>query len=310
MAAALTVLCACGSQTIGLSRALAAPAAPNLDPAFVANAGELDSRVAYYAATRAGGVYVAHDGEITYAVPASILKKGTQPGAGWALKESFIGARRDDVRGRDATALQVRHLDGRAGTASTGSSAAVQRTYRWVDLGEPWPGVTAHLHARDRDVEQLFEVAPGANPAAIRLRMRGASCLGVAQGGALEVCSGIGTIAFSAPRAWQEVDGRRHAVGVRYRIVGPDRYGFAVGRHDPRRAVVIDPILQATYLGGTGGGGAPTDQVAGLAVDQATGDVYAVGTVGSTTGFPVSAGAIQTTEGTNYTPFIARIAAD
>ena len=64
---------------------------------FVANDGQVDDRVAFYARTFAGNVFVTSDGRLVYAfakghpqrleTPAST----TSPTIGWTLAESFAG---------------------------------------------------------------------------------------------------------------------------------------------------------------------------------------------------------------------------
>jgi uncharacterized protein (UPF0548 family) len=58
-------------------------------------------------------------------------------------------------------------------------------------------------------------------------------------------------VTFTAPVAWQEIAGQRQPVQVAYRLQGANRYGFTLGAHDATQPVVIDPLLQATYLGGS-----------------------------------------------------------
>src|SRR5262247_68120 len=59
---------------------------------FVENAGQSDPRVAYYAPTFAGTVFVTGDGEVVYALPApgprAQLSGLSDPTSGWTLTES------------------------------------------------------------------------------------------------------------------------------------------------------------------------------------------------------------------------------
>jgi len=287
---------------------LLTPQLPALDVPFIENAGEVDRRVALYAATASGTLFITHDGELTYVLLGGTKDSPERP-TRWVLKEHLMGARQLHVSGVERTPMTVRHM----GTAAQGDDsnglAARQATFRWADLGEAWPGVTVRIRASDARAEQYFRVAPGADAERVRLKVDGAQHLSTNARGELEVATGVGTAVLSNPVAWQEVDGQRHAVGVRYALHGMREYGFVLGRHDRARAVVIDPLLQSTYIGG-GGGGAPTDGVADLAIEPSTGDIYAVGYTATTTGFPVSAGALQTTHAAQIAVFIARLPAD
>src|SRR5689334_3565520 len=101
---------------------------PPVDIPFVANAGEIDSRVALYARTRAGSVFVEHNGEVTYAL---VIEPRDSHGARthWALKQHLLGARQLTVTGREPTVTKVRHLVGAAAEGEHSAPAAPQATY-------------------------------------------------------------------------------------------------------------------------------------------------------------------------------------
>src|SRR5215470_19458768 len=61
---------------------------------FVANAGQSDPRVAYYAPTLSGTVFVTGEGDLVYALPApehrTQAAEGQGPANGWTVSESFV----------------------------------------------------------------------------------------------------------------------------------------------------------------------------------------------------------------------------
>jgi hypothetical protein len=65
--------------------------------------------------------------------------------------------------------------------------------------------------------------------------------------------------------------------------------------------IVIDPILQSTYLGGSG-----NDHAYALAIHPTTGDVYVAGST-SSTDFPNTTGGAQATYGDYWDAFVARL---
>jgi hypothetical protein len=154
-----------------------------------------------------------------------------------------------------------------------------------VELGEVWPGIEVSLLARGGSVEKLFMLSPGAPAASIRLRVDGVPDLRVEKSGILSVVNGMGEVRFSTPVAYQEKNGARLPVAVAYQVKGAD-YGFRLGAHDPKLAVVIDPVLQSTYLGGSSGAAAHA-----LAVHPISGEVLVAGVTGND--FPGTAGGAQ-----------------
>ncbi|MEO7862845.1 MAG: hypothetical protein ABIU05_20885, partial [Nitrospirales bacterium] len=276
---------------------------------FIANAGQTDPAVAYYAQTFAGTVFVTRDGKIVYSLPG---EKASTPGervpdqratsGGWSLTETFIGGRARPSEGAPAAA-QVSYF--------LGNDPARWRnglpTFDGVSLGQVWPGIRLDLRAHGKNVEKLFTVEPGADPSRIRMSVAGARSLRVNETGALVVETDLGQVTFTPPQASQERNGDRHPVSAAYVLYGR-QYGFRLEGYDPTLSVLIDPLLQATYLGGSGGSG--TDDIAeALAIHPTTGEVYVAGFTDSTN-FPGTAGGAQPANGGVIDAFVARLPAD
>jgi hypothetical protein len=182
--------------------------------------------------------------------------------------------------------------------------------FRKVALGEVYPGIGVDLRYHDHHVEKLYSLAPGADPGLIRMEVSGVESLQVDGDGNLEAKTPAGIAEFSAPIAWQEIEGTRKPVSVSYAVAGRE-YGFRLGDYDPAYAVTIDPILQATYLGGNG-----FEEPLDIAVHPTTGDVYVLGTTqhpgaGFENDFPMTeTGAFPTQTRQGTTLFLARLSGD
>ncbi len=260
---------------------------------FIANESRIDRRVSYYVSTFAGTVYVTRDGKIVYSLQApgkqgSANRKGKS--SGWSLTETLVGGE-PRPRGEALMPTRVSYFIGNDPARWKTSLP----TFDSVSLGEVWPGVELSLRAYGNNVEKLFTVEPGADPSRIRMRVAGARSLRVDEHGALVVKTDVGDVTFTCPVAYQEKDGVRRDVAVAYLAKGR-RYGFLVGGHDPTLPMVIDPLLQATYLGGSddefGLGFGGDDSGSSVAIDPTTGDVLVAGTTGSVD-FPGTAGGAQ-----------------
>lgn len=273
---------------------------------FVSNRGQTGPAVAYYASTFAGTVYVTKKGEIVYSLPALTRdgEKRSRPvaralgkavDAGWTLTETPV-AGRTRVIGEQRAVAQVSYFIGSDPERWQSGIA----TYETVGLGTVWPGVRLSLRAHGDNVEKLFTVAPGANMSRIRMRMTGAQSLRVNEAGALVAGTGLGEVTFTRPVAYQERAGVRRAVAVAYWAKGR-QYGFSVRGHDPTLPVMIDPLLQATYLGGSSG-----EQTPAIAIHPITGEVFVAGFTGSTD-FPGTAGGAQPVYGNSGDVFVARL---
>ncbi len=165
-------------------------------------------------------------------------------------------------------------------------------SYAGVAYRDIYHGVTLVYHGTQRQLEYDFRLAPGMSPRAIRLAVSGAEGLRLDRAGNLLVRLPGGDLRQARPVVYQQLGGRRVAVSGRYVLRGRHEVGFAVGRHDTRAPLVIDPTLSySTYLGGSADGSDSAGN--GVAVNSA-GDAYVTGYTSATT-FPTTTGAYTTT---------------
>ena len=258
---------------------------------FVPNAGLSAPEVAFSATTLAGTTFITQDGTIVYS-----LRPNAAGVSGWALTETAIGASALQPVGSESSGTKVSFFLGN----DPGRWRLNLETYRTVVIGKPWPGITLALRTNGNSAEKIFTVEPGANASGIRMRVGGATALRINRDGDLLLSTGLGVISLTAPIAYQDDDGSRRSVSVRYRVEGLS-YGFDLMNHDPRLPVVIDPLLQATYLGGSG-----PDVSGSIALHPISGDVYVSGGTNSTN-FPGTAGGIQPANRAPSDVFVARL---
>ncbi len=163
-------------------------------------------------------------------------------------------------------------------------------TFSRVRYHDVYPGVDLIYYGSQGQLENDFEVAPGANPGRISWRLEGAQHASVDADGNLILSVGAGEVSLRHPRAYQLEGGQQHEIPVQYRVSGK-RVRFVLGKYQRNQKLVIDPVLTySTYLGGSGG-----DVAYGVTLNPATGDAYVTGETASTN-FPTSP-ALQ-----NYNP--------
>src|SRR6266542_4433750 len=257
---------------------------------FVSNHGQIDRRVAYYAPTFAGTLFVTDAGELIYALPnrrsgLALEKLSASMGSDWSLTESL---RDGDVRpvGQERSATGVSYF---LGNDPAGWHAHIP-TYDALSLGEVWPGIGVSLRARGRSIEKVFTVSPGASVDRILIDVGGARTLTVDSAGGLVAHTEPGPVRFTPPVAYQERNGVRRSIPVAYAVRGHE-YGFTAGEYDATLPLVIDPLLQSTYLGGSA-----EDTAYAVAIHPTTGDVYVAGATYSGN-FPKTSGGAQSTFG-------------
>jgi uncharacterized repeat protein (TIGR02543 family) len=161
--------------------------------------------------------------------------------------------------------------------------------------------VEVKLKATQKTVEKLFYVQPGADPSKIMVQVDGAKGLKLSKDGEIIIKTGLGELKLSKPIAWQEKDGKKLPVEVSYKLIGKNRYSFEVAKADPSLPIVIDPILQSTYLGGS-----DLDEARALAIHPTTGEVYVAGRTYSTN-FPDTADGARESNSGDQDVFVARL---
>ena len=160
--------------------------------------------------------------------------------------------------------------------------------YGRVQYREVYPGVDLVYYGNQQQLEYDFVVAPGADPAAIRLGFEGADQLTLDEQGNLILHAAGGEIVQRAPVIYQQIGETKQARSGSYVFEGKHQVGFQVAAYDSSEPLVIDPVLEySSYLGGSEG-----DQGISIALDAA-GNAYVTGDTGSSN-FPVTSGAFQT----------------
>jgi hypothetical protein len=158
-------------------------------------------------------------------------------------------------------------------------------TYSRVKYAQVYPGVDLVFYGNQRNLEYDFVVAPGADPKAIALTLKGARKVGVDSKGDLILSLAEGQVIFQKPVLYQNVRGQRKQIEGGYSLTGKQRVTFAVSEYDRSEPLIIDPVLNySTYLGGSVAG----DAGSAIAVDS-LGDAFVTGTTFSTT-FPTHNG--------------------
>lgn len=155
-----------------------------------------------------------------------------------------------------------------------------------VTYANLWDGITLAYDAdRGGIVSSSYRLEPRADPRAIRLRYNAPVAL--RPDGALIVTYDTGQIIESAPIAWQEINGARVPVPVRFAVRDAFeehayQVGFEVDSYDLSQPLFIDPTISwNTFLGGTG-----LDSGVAMAIDS-SGYIYVAGTSNATWGSPV-----------------------
>ena len=244
---------------------------------FEANVGQVDPE-AKFVARAAGATVFLTDSE-------AVLSVGRKGKAGPDASPATPGADRAVVRmhtiGADALA-EPKGIDVLPGVTNylIGNDRSQWRSgvnsYGGVRYAGVYPGIDQVFHGKNAVLEYDFEVAPGADPSVIALKLEGADSVTLdTKSGELVLHTSAGEVRQAKPVIYQDIDGARRPVAGGF-VLNGDRVSFEVGDYDRGLPLVIDPVIAySAQFGGTG-----SEDVADIAVDR-SGSAYVVGVTDS-----------------------------
>lgn len=211
--------------------------------AFEKNLGQAPAQTEFLARGPGYGVALSH-GDARISLRSG---KAANPAA---IDLHLAGARQGrNATGRQALAGKVNYFIGNDPSRWRTHIA----TFGRIEYSGVYPGVDLAYYGRQGVLEYDFIVAPGAEPSAIRIALKGAHGVRIDSRGSLVLETGGAPISFRKPVAYQEIAGTRRTVESRYKLAGSNQVAFGLGAYDRRYPLIIDPSLDySTYLGGSG----------------------------------------------------------
>ena len=286
---------------------------------FIENQGQSDQQVAYYAHVHDISAYFTAKGpmlslqepppqaerEVNRVRNERAIAEAARKR--WVVNIRFVGAGLVQPHGSAKVAATVNYFKGPQSGWKTNLP-----TYGEVIYPQVWTGIDVVYSGDGGKIKSTFRVQPGADPRQIQLAYQGADSVTLTAAGRLAVQTPMGGFEEGVPVVYQEIDGQRVPVEARYALThnaeaGEWRHGFALGAYNKGKELIIDPILQSTYLGG-----GSADDATVLAVHPRSGEVYAVGYTYSSD-FPGTAGGADVSCdpcASSTEVFVARLSSD
>jgi len=135
-----------------------------------------------------------------------------------------------------------------------------------------YPGIDVSYYGNPSRLEYDFIVAPGADPAAIRMSFAPGEEATVSADGDVIVHTSEGELRQLRPRVYQPSSGGNIEVDGAYVSTGAAEVGVRVEEYDRDKPLIIDPTLTySSYFGGSA-----EDSVSAIALD-ADGNIYVAG---------------------------------
>ncbi|HGY91793.1 MAG TPA: hypothetical protein ENK43_11535 [Planctomycetes bacterium] len=250
-------LCAQSAPSPAPPRALA-----SLPLGFMENKGQSHPLVRYEARGLSGSVALLPSGPVLSLAPTAAAPGLRAPRQASPLPDFRVAVR--FVNARPSPGLSP--VDRLPGTVNFFSGSDKKKwltglaTYRKVIYDDLYDGIDLDYTGRDGRLKGTFLVGTGADPRGIRWRYDGVRSVALdKKTGDLVLDLGDsrygvgGRLRELAPVAWQQIDGKRFDVDVKFRLHENGEVSFLLGTYDPHHDLVIDPtMIFATHFGGNG----------------------------------------------------------
>ncbi len=122
--------------------------------------------------------------------------------------------------------------------------------YRKVVYKEMWEKTDLEYLIENNKLEFKLILNPGADNSKI-VFSTGADKVKMLKNGALLASLDKGFVYLSRPYAYQEIDGKKVEIPVRYKVMDNGRFSFELGEYDKSKKLVIDPEIAWSTLFGT-----------------------------------------------------------
>lgn len=258
---------------------------PALPAMFEKNDGQCDPEVRFLSRGAGHTLFVTAAGAVLQLHPQQTSNTGPEP-VGSAVRMDIVGAdRRARITGADPLPGRVNYLVGNDPKAWRQDVP----TYGKVKCAGVYPGIDLVYYHRDQSLEYDFIVAPGRDPARIRLAFDGDARPALNAAGDIVLKTPAGDVIQHRPLAYQDVAGRRERVPCEYVLNGrgstnpdplrpsslilhPSEVAFDTGAYDKTKPLIIDPVLSySTFVGGGG------SEITRAVATDAAGSAYVTG---------------------------------
>ncbi len=217
------------------------------------------------------------------------------------LKQEFIGANQVRPIGRECLTWNNNYFYGN----DSSKWCTNVPNYQEIIYENIYDKIDLRYYSSEKGLKYEFIVHPGGEPNDIRMKYEGAQELKIDTSGNLEIKTQLINMVDSDLFIYQNSINDKKVIKGKFKLFAPSAYGFEIiGKYDKNKAIIIDPLVYSTYIGGSDKEG-NWDDDDDIAVDTA-GNAYVTG-VTESSDFPTTPGANDTTHNGGMDCFVLKL---
>jgi gliding motility-associated-like protein len=160
--------------------------------------------------------------------------------------------------------------------------------YGEVLVKDAYSGIDIRYYFDSGQIRYDYLVKPGADISQINFRLTGADALAVNENGELYIKTSLGEVKHGKLYAYQQIGNEKSEVSCRFERNEDGNFGVKASNYEKGLALVIDPLVWSTFLGGS------KNDYAGLIFIDINKNVYISGSTHSSD-FPTTTGSYNLT---------------
>ncbi len=279
---------------------------------FIPNEGQVDKRSAFYAKASRYTLWITKEGLIFDSISNQGTGENLKPsGFNHQLqpKEAeniitdlnskasfrdvsrllFVGANRNpEIVAVEETLHRVNYFIGKD-PSKWKKDIVTSKAVLYKDI---YPNIDLKIYGIEKEIEYDWIIKPDGDPSDIKFEYKNVKKVSVNKKGDLDIRTRFGTLVHKKPFAYQninvggvsfspQVKSEFAEIKATFKKTDKNTYGFAIGKYDKKRPLVIDPmvLVYSTYLGGSS-----EERGFGITVDS-SGSAFIAGAT-SSTNFP------------------------